>query len=729
MNWMTPMTPTRLPLAALAAVLALSIVPPAVPADADRQQPFIATLASDAPPAAKAIACKRLALYGDKAAVPALAPLLANPELASWARIALEAIPDAEAADALRAATGTLKGPLRIGVINSLGARRDAASVGTLTNLLADADADVASAAAAALGRVGGPAAVAALASRLRDAPVAVRPAVAEGCLVCAARLLAAGAYEDAARMYDAVRGLKVSAPLTVEATRGLILARRTGGVPLLVEQLRSEDKDFFRIGLRTARELPGDDVTRALLAELPGATPERQPYVMLALADRGDARAQPVALQAARDGPPRLRVAAIAVLERLVDPASLPVLLAAAADADKDVAGASRTALARWPGADVDSALLAALRMPEEAVRRTAMELIGQRQVRPAIPLLLQVAGEPDGEIRLAALKVLGDLAGAAEVPALVDLLMKSGDTSAVEGALRSIGARSAGSVSGRVTVQKAVYGRLPEGPAADVTAKVGSLVKSGARAVEATNRNFGDPAGGIVKKLRIDYAVNGVPCQQTVEEGETLTLVTSAVPPEVVDPVCAALANAPVGAQPALLRLLRAFGGPKALAAVRAASIDAGSALRETSLRLLCEWPTADALPDLVRLARGPADATIRTLALRGAIRLAQRPDVPAVDRLATLREAMALAGRDDERRLVLSALGELASVDSLALVIPLLASESLKEEAGLAAVSISERLSPPRPAQVAAAMERVAGTTANEDLAKRARAISGR
>ncbi len=723
------MNPIVLPLSALAAVLALSAVPPARAADTDRQQTLIATLASNAPPASKAIACKRLALCGDRTAVPALASLLADPELASWARIALEAIPDPEAADALRTAAGALRGTLRIGVINSLGARRDAASVGLLTELLADADPDVASAAAGALGRVGGPAAEAALLSRLAHAADAVRPAVAEGSLVCASRHLSGGAFDEAACLYDAVRGAGVSVPLTVEATRGLILARRTGGLPLLIEQLRSGDKEFFRIGLRTARELSGDDVTPALLAELPRAAPERQPYLMLILADRGDARAQSVALQAAREGPPRLRVAAIAVLERLVDPASLPVLLAAAADADGDVAAAARTALARWPGADVDSALLAALRRPEEAVRRTAMELIGQRQVRRAIPSLLQVAAEPDGPIRIAALKVLGELAGSADVPALLDLLMKSDNAAPVEAALRSIGARSAGAVSGRVTVTKAVYGRLPDGPAADVTAKVDSMVKSGARAVEASNGNFGDPAGGIVKKLRIDYTVDGVPCRQTVDEGETMALVASAVPPEVVDPVCAALATCPGRAQPSLLRLLRAFGGPKALAAVRSASMDSASAVRETSLRLLCEWPTPDALPDLVRLARGADNATIRTLALGGAIRLAQRPEVPAGDRLATLRDALALAVRDDERRLALSALGELSSVDALALVVPLLDSETLKEEAGLAAVTIAERLPAPRPAPVLSAMERVAVTSANADLAKRARAVAGR
>ena len=85
----------------------------------------------------------------------ALAPLLADPELASSARIALEAIPGPAADAALRKAIDSLKGELLVGTINSIGVRRDAAAVDPLTGRLKDPDAEVASAAAVALGHIG----------------------------------------------------------------------------------------------------------------------------------------------------------------------------------------------------------------------------------------------------------------------------------------------------------------------------------------------------------------------------------------------------------------------------------------------------------------------------------------------------------------------------------------------------------------------------------------------
>ncbi len=102
---------------------------------------------------AKAKACQRLAVVGEKTAVPALASLLTHPQLAHYARFGLEPIPDPSVDDALRAALPRLQGLLLVGVINSIGRRRDAKAIDALAKLLHHDDRDVAEAAAAALAR------------------------------------------------------------------------------------------------------------------------------------------------------------------------------------------------------------------------------------------------------------------------------------------------------------------------------------------------------------------------------------------------------------------------------------------------------------------------------------------------------------------------------------------------------------------------------------------------
>lgn len=225
--------------ALLASLLAVSSARPAAAADsqssaAAKERELIRVLESNVPPAEKAIPCKELAIYGTKDAIPALAPLLADPQLASWARIALEAIPDPAADDALRDAMGKVQGRLLVGVINSIAVRRDSKAVSGLVKKLKDAEPEVASAAAVALGRIGGAEAAKTLKESLANAPAAVRPAVAEGCILCAEKLLSQGKSGDAVKLYDTVRAANVPRQKMLEATRGSILARQSAGLPLL---------------------------------------------------------------------------------------------------------------------------------------------------------------------------------------------------------------------------------------------------------------------------------------------------------------------------------------------------------------------------------------------------------------------------------------------------------------------------------------------------------------
>ena len=45
----------------------------------------------------------------------------------------------------------------------------------------------------------------------------------------------------------------------------------------------------------------------------------------------------------------------------------------------------------------------------------------------------------------------------------------------------------------------------------------------------VEATAENFGDPANGIEKQLKVDYTLDGANASEIVEEGKTLSLSLS--------------------------------------------------------------------------------------------------------------------------------------------------------------------------------------------------------
>lgn len=389
----------------------------------------IAILKSKAPPQDKALACKRLAIYGSKDAVPALAPLLADAELASWARIALEAIPDPAADAALRKAAGKLHGQLLVGTINSIGVRRDPKAVGTLTSKLKDSNPEVVSAAAVALGHVGGDKASAALQKSLVKAPAATRSAVAEGCVLCAEGYLASGNTAKAVKLYDTVRMANVPKNRILEATRGAILARQSDGLPLLLEELRSSDKALFGIALSTARELPGPDVTQALVQELDRCPAERKGFLLLAVADRHDPLALPAIYKLAQSGPIQLRLVAVGVIDRQDNESSLPVLLDVATDKDASLNAAAISAIARLSGPDVNSDLTARLPKASGRMREAIIEIAAQRRINAALPVIVSSTEDPDPGVRAAAAQALGALGTENQAADLVRLLQKNPD------------------------------------------------------------------------------------------------------------------------------------------------------------------------------------------------------------------------------------------------------------------------------------------------------------
>ncbi|MBE0536056.1 MAG: hypothetical protein IH624_10340 [Phycisphaerae bacterium] len=414
----------------------------------EREQKLIAVLKSDAAGAEKAIACKELAIYGTKDAVASLAPLLSDEHLASWARIALEAIPDGACDAVLREAAGRLQGRLSIGAINSLGVRRDAGAVSVLAAKLKASDADVVDAAAAALGRIGSKQAGEVLSQALARAGSRDRAAVAHGCVLCAERYLEAGKSGEAMALYDAVRGADVPGQTILEATRGAILSRGSAGVGLLTSLLESDDRGRLGIGLRTARELAGQDVTEALAAELGRLSPERQRLLFLAIADRRDAAVLPTIVKSAAPGKPAgLRMTAVSVLENLGDVSCVPVLLQAAADEDAALSARAMVSLSRLSGDEVDGVLLARLPQATGRTRQALLDLAGERHIAGALGAVLQSTKDADAGVRAAAVKAVGELGGAAEAGALVELLMRAQNAEergGIERALRSVSGRS---------------------------------------------------------------------------------------------------------------------------------------------------------------------------------------------------------------------------------------------------------------------------------------------
>jgi HEAT repeat protein len=709
----------------LAAVLLVGSVPLSAETvvSADKQDELLKVLKSaDASRKEKVDACRLLTFIATKKAVPTLAGLLSDENLNHMARYALEPIDDSSVDDALLEALGKLKGKPLVGVIGSIGVRGDSRAVKPMAKMLRASDTLVAFAAARSLGNIGTFEAAKFLKNALAKSSGDLQLAICEGLFRCAENLDS----KQAIAIYDQLRALKSPHQARAGGLRGAIIARGKDGMKLLAQNLESNDYILFSAAVQATHDMPGRAVTRALAANLSKLPADNRILIIQTLAKRGDKAAMPAIVAAAKRGPKAVRIAAIEAMPPIGDAAGIDILFGLLNDTDGDISRTAKTNLIAMPGKKVDKAVMAMLAGSDTDNQMKALELIESRRMANVAPALLKTARDDNESVRIASIKILGNLPSAVKFPVLVGLLLNAESPLEIRTAERALSAtctRESQLASGRVTIRKAVYGAAG-GPSADVTKKVAAIVAEGASSVKASNSNFGDTAPGIVKQLKVEYTVDGVTQSKTIKENETMTLAISAAPKAFVNELSSATTRASTQQKLALLRVLRSTHSPLALDTVRTAAKDSNAEISNGAVSLLCDWPTLDALPDVLELTRTATDPKVKILAIRGAIRLVPLQNISQQEKLTSLKEIATLVKRNEEKKLLLGSLSTMSSVQALKMAMSHIDDTATKSEACFAAVAIAEKIKTGKSPEVIRAMRKVLQTTDNNDIRKRAR-----
>lgn len=412
-------------------------------------------------------ACRELGVIGTSKAVPVLVGLLAFPELHHMARYALETIPGQSVDTALRDELPQLTGRSLIGVIGSLGVRKDTKAVNPLIRFLSDNDPQVAQAAARALGQIGTTGGARALEKALATTAPANRLAFCEGLFGCAEAFAAQGNANEAIQLYDRLRAQNDLPPqVRAGALRGAIITRKRSGLVLLHDSLMSRDDVLFDAAVRASMEMSDPEVTRVLTARLPLVSPNHQIIVMQALGARHDDAAVRTLATMVRMGGTPTRVAAVRALGAIGSAGAVQAVAELIAYPDGEVAQAAVDAVAGIPGGEADAVVLNLIQSPEADRRLIGIDLAGRRRMVTAVPALLNASTDADGKVRANAQQKLGKLASAAEVPALLKQLIGSSNAQDLTGlaeALGSICTRAGSSASTTGQIIAALEGAQP--------------------------------------------------------------------------------------------------------------------------------------------------------------------------------------------------------------------------------------------------------------------------
>jgi len=403
-----------------------------------------AILAGDkTPAAAKTFICQQFLVIGGEAQVPLLAKMLEDPQTAEIARYTLEAIPGEASLAAIRAALDRLKDMPLVGAINSLGIRRDAQAVDRLIKLLANSDPLVAGAAAEALGKIATRPAAAALGQA--QVPARSTAALHNAQLQCAERLAADDAA-SAATLYQQVWASNRPPRWRVAGLVGLTKVAPDKASPVVLESLAADDPVVQATAVRLTRQLPGPQVTAALLQRLEQLDVTGQVLVLGILAERGDRSAAAAVIARIDDKNVPVQVAAIQAIGPLGDASMADRLAQLAATGAGTVQQAARASLARLSGPDVEPKLLAMISTGEPALRVEVCRALAARRAAAAAPALLKAAGGAEPSVRVAALDALAAVAGGDSYTELIRLAVEAPtpqDAEAAEHAILAAGER----------------------------------------------------------------------------------------------------------------------------------------------------------------------------------------------------------------------------------------------------------------------------------------------
>jgi hypothetical protein len=151
-------------------------------------------------------------------------------------------------------------------------------------------------------------------------------------------------------------------------------------------------------------------------------------------------------------------------------------------------------------------------------------------------------------------------------------------------------------------------------------------------------------------------------------------------------------ALRKASGSKRAALERGMARLGGAAALGIVVADLQNADQSTRQGALEALADWQDGAAVAHLLKAAKA-GDAAQQVTAIRGVVQvLKNSTTMPGADRVAALSQALAIATRPEERKMILGALANERGQNAFDLATGALELPGVQAEASLAVIKIA-------------------------------------
>ncbi len=388
---------------------------------------FIQLLRSKTTLDCKQFICRQLGVIGSEDSVPVLAIMLGEPETADMARYALERIEGEAVDEALRKALPKATGKEKTGIINTLGARGDGKSVGLLAGLIYDSNAQIATAAVAALGRIADSSAASALAKATGKTSGALKQQVLYAYINCADNLAKLGDKAKALEIYSQLYSSENPETIRIGGLRGIVLSGKEDAVEVIIDAIKEETGRLQAQAIALVRKIKDPEKIKAAAEYLPNLSATGQIQLLAALADCGQpGAARAGVIDTIKSEHQEVRIAATRTLGVLGDESSVVLLAEVAALSTGPERRTARESLYNLKGAKVDERIIGSILGAGAGVKVELVRAIAQRRINAGAKTLLMTAQDADSKVRVESIKALR-VVNERKMPELIRLILNA--------------------------------------------------------------------------------------------------------------------------------------------------------------------------------------------------------------------------------------------------------------------------------------------------------------
>jgi HEAT repeat protein len=372
----------------------------------------------------------------------------------------------------------------------------------------------------------------------------------------------------------------------------------------------------------------------------------------------------------------------ALSLLVNVLGEGALTDLQAVMDSGEPKLRGAALEMAAPLGGKEATASWIEKARSSAGEVRAGIIAMLGRRGDRDALPYIRESLTGPDPAVRTAAIPAAARLGGEA---VLADIFARFGSEDEAELAvLRD----TLLGFSGSAIVPEAVR-RLEATAVPGKSVLIDLIGEKGAR--EEAGRIFalaGDPDPAVrsaaVRALAKLAGEEDLPrlvkmLASAADADDVLRLQEAAAsaagrnpdPEGRAVPLLALMDEAPPEEKVAILRVLPALGGTKALQSVVDETRNPDARVRGVAILSLARWPDLRASVELLRIAKETTSPRDQLLAMEGYVRMVGRSPLPNRRKLELLRAALEEARDDTAARPVLAGLAEVREPESFRLL----------------------------------------------------------